>query len=112
MITDRPHGPETRYCRAASARCRNETNGMVIPVDDPCAFHCSPAETTDFDLDRRSDRPGSRTHLETLRYFNSVLCDGFSVDECRNFVHSAVVFRYYETRIETATGIDIEFAER
>src|SRR5262245_35033227 len=112
MIADGPNGAKTRYGRSASAGGRHKTDSMVIPVNDPGALHCPPAQAGDLELNRCSDRSGSRAHLKALRYFDSVLCDGFSVDDRRNFVHSAVIFWNHKTRIETTAGVDVEFADR
>ena len=112
MIADRSHRSKARDRRSARAGCRDETHGAVVPVDDPCAFHGSPSETLDLELDRCPDRSRTRTHLEALCDFNTVLRDRLPINDHSHFMHSAVVFRNHKIRIELAIGIDIEFPER
>src|SRR2546428_12695300 len=107
-----PGGGKPGYRRSAPPRRRHKTDGMVVPVPDPCALHCPPAKTFDAQLNRCSDRPGNRTHLEALRYFDAVLCDRLAIDENGHLVYSAVILGNYEARVETAVGVDIEFTER
>src|SRR5262249_9542280 len=85
---------------------------MVVPIDYPCALHCSPAETFDSQFNRCSDRSRHRTHLEALRHLNAVLRDWFAIDECRDLMDSTVIHGNDEARIETATGIDLELTQR
>src|SRR5262249_36852680 len=101
-----------RYGGSARSGGRHKTNGMVVPIDDPCALHCPPAETSDLKLNGCSYGSGQRTHLETLRHFDSILCHRLPLDDARHLVDSAVVFRNDEAPIEPTAGIDVDAAER
>jgi hypothetical protein len=112
VIADRSGCAKARDSRSVRPRGGDKTHGIVVPVDDPCTFHGSPAKTFDLEFNRRSDRPGERRHFETLRHFDAVLRHRLVVDESRYFVNSAEIFWNREARIEMAGGIDVETTER